>query len=502
MIKFVIPILFVLFVFGCSNKPADDSTRSKLHFTTDSMALDNPVELIHFEHEYLLFYHCSEPELNEKTRALCLAKSKDLIHWDTPNKVQFSKPADEIEVGSIIVDWENSSGYGNELPPFVAFYTADKNSTFHEDGIQKLYLSVSNDRGKNWIPKTDLTISLDNFYHPLSDLKVFWHEETQRWIMLVLTDHEVRIYSSGDLVNWQYESVFGEDVILKIGNWTTLDFFPIQTDSNEKRWVLFISGDKGSPNEGSGIQYFIGDFDGYVFKSLTDKQRWLDNGTDLYAGITLSDYYRDGLPLYMIGKIDSQKDNGLKQSKNEEISFSIPRQLFLNKKLEQYFLSSKPVNLNNVKGKELSPIKDKEIHGEVKLNRLSEFPLEINLSFNLNNRLYLDMAQVFGIRFTSKDGQELDIGYHTLRRYFFIINQHTIGDGSKELDSFNYMPYIIDRESMDIKIIMGEGSIELFAVDGEVSITKKWIGKNDWDEVVLFAEDGKITLNEFVAYHF
>jgi fructan beta-fructosidase len=51
--------------------------------------------------------------------------------------------------------------------------------------------------------------------------------------------------------------------------------------------VLLISINPGAPNGGSGTQYFIGDYDGTHFKTDQKDIKWIDNGADNYAGVTI-----------------------------------------------------------------------------------------------------------------------------------------------------------------------------------------------------------------------
>ncbi|MEJ7677559.1 MAG: hypothetical protein WKG06_06750 [Segetibacter sp.] len=44
----------------------------------------------------------------------------------------------------------------------------------------------------------------------------------------------------------------------------------------------------GGPNGGSATQYFAGDFDGTTFTPYSTDTKWVDYGTDNYAGVTWS----------------------------------------------------------------------------------------------------------------------------------------------------------------------------------------------------------------------
>jgi fructan beta-fructosidase len=486
--KIILAIVLFLSVAGCNrNTSTSEKDLSGIHFSLNRLNLGDPVELLFYDDEYHLFYECEDAE---KRASWGHAKSKDLIHWETMNPSLESEAGEKPGSGSIVIDWNHTSGLGDENPPFVAIYVIEGNHAGDNEGTQTLGVAVSRDQGNSWTKLPEKEIELANSYEPLRDTKIVWHEETQRWIMLVLTGYEVRFYASDDLLNWEYTSVFGEDILLKTGQWTNLDFFPI-----DSQWVLFISGDSGSPNEGSGIQYFVGEFDGYTYQSLDDKQKWLDNGSDLYAGVTHANDLQLNKAPVLIGRIFNQKYESQPNEINHGNTLSFPRELFLKEKYGQHYIASKPIDIEEEIRIAGQVVNDQEVAGELEL-KMPELPFEINLSIDVNNRLYLDMAEAFGIRFSSENGDEMLIGYHALRRYFFISNVRKTEEDPKALDRFEYMPYMIDQPVMDVKIIVDHFSVELFSVDGDVSLTRKLLQPNEWNKLVVFTENGRIKLNE------
>ena len=68
---------------------------------------------------------------------------------------------------------------------------------------------------------------------------------------------------------------------------------PVDGDPARRKWVLVISLNPGGPAGGSGMQYFVGDFDGKTFArdrdARGDAPQWLDYGADFYAGVTYND---------------------------------------------------------------------------------------------------------------------------------------------------------------------------------------------------------------------
>jgi fructan beta-fructosidase len=100
------------------------------------------------------------------------------------------------------------------------------------------------------------------------DPKVFWHEPTGRWIMVVslAVQRKLSLYASPDLKQWTHLSDFGPAGSVE-GIWECPDLFPlaVEGDAGPARWVLLLNVNPGAPAGGSGCQYFVGDFDGTRF---------------------------------------------------------------------------------------------------------------------------------------------------------------------------------------------------------------------------------------------
>src|SRR5690606_13045000 len=90
-----------------------------------------------------------------------------------------------------------------------------------------------------------------------------------------------------DLKSWVRESDFGSEFGAHGGVWECPDLFPLDLDG-KKIWVLLVSINPGAPNGGSGTQYFTGDFDGKTVVPHSTESKWIDYGTDNYAGVTWS----------------------------------------------------------------------------------------------------------------------------------------------------------------------------------------------------------------------
>ena len=205
--------------------------------------------------------------------------SNDLVHWTPqPNAIE-PDALGSIFSGSCVVDKNNTAGFGQGT--VVAFYTS-------AGANQTQSMAYSTDGGKTFTKYAGnpiLTADIPDFRDP----KVFWHEATSRWILILAAGQEMRLYSSENLKNWKYESSFGQEYGNHSGVWECPDLIPFGGSKDEK-WMLVCNINPGGPFGGSATQYFIGNFDGHRFtcESSPKTTKWMDYGKDHYATVTFS----------------------------------------------------------------------------------------------------------------------------------------------------------------------------------------------------------------------
>ncbi|RYD36254.1 MAG: glycoside hydrolase family 32 protein, partial [Verrucomicrobiaceae bacterium] len=187
------------------------------------------------------------------------AVSTDLIHWRELEPAFYEESLDSgTQSGTCVIDYGNTSGLSpdGKNPPMVAFWTR-KDSPSH--GI-----SYSLDRGRTW------TIYPGNpvLVYPERDPKVFWHEKTKRWVMMLYGHDAYHVLTSGNLLDWKDE----ETSVPKSFECPDLFELPVDCDAGDLRWVL-VRGDG---------KYSTGSFDGRAFKEDSE-QRPCDVGPNFYA---------------------------------------------------------------------------------------------------------------------------------------------------------------------------------------------------------------------------
>lgn len=474
---------------GCRPQVASHAQKNEIHFTPEDTQLGAPNSLVIIEGEYHLFYQGFDKNTTGNISTWGHVKSKDLVHWQTIPTTFKRNSNESTGTGSVVVDQDNVSGFGMDNTALLAFYTSEAITPTSENPEHKtIHIALSTDMGTTW-EKTDLSITLHDCPYPVKDPKVFWHAETQSWIMAVLSGYQVRFYASIDFRTWNFMSAFGDEIDEKVGQWTHVEFSQMSLeDSEDKYWVLFVSGDEGSPNGGAGTQYFVGAFDGFQFIPDSHKPKWLDNGTDNYAGVCLTNFFEKDEPSYYLGWMKDDKNN----AKDGE-SYTIARKMSLTQKFNGLYIQSFPVELT---AKQETVIHKKEVTGEVLLNDNFEIPLELNLTFDANNRVYLDFPEVFGLKISNNQNENLVVGYHSLRRYFFIHQTDENDENANEPSQIDYAFYAIDQPTIQLKVIIDTTSIEVFAANGLIAMTKNIPPLKGKQHITLFAEKGKIKLLE------
>ena len=171
--------------------------------------MNDPNGLVYYQGEYHMFYQYNPLGQVWGNMSWGHAISRDLVHWtELPVAIRFDEQA-HIFSGSVVVDKDNTSGFGTEEnPPMVAIYSAAEQPGY----AQSQALAYSLDRGRTWTKYAGNPV-LDHPDPDFRDPKVFWYEPTQRWIMplALAIQRKIQFYSSPNLKDWTLEGEFGPE---------------------------------------------------------------------------------------------------------------------------------------------------------------------------------------------------------------------------------------------------------------------------------------------------
>jgi fructan beta-fructosidase len=291
-----ITLLATILLYSCSQtnqNQADtkpEQYRPQFHFSPKAHWINDPNGMIYYKGTYHLFYQYHPESSVWGPMHWGHTTSKDMVHWEEQPIALYPDSLGYIFSGSAVVDVNNTSGFGkNGQVPLVAIFTHHnpKLEKIKPEQTQYQSLAYSLDEGKTWTKYARNPVLKNPGITDFRDPKVRWYEPKKKWILTLAAKDRVAIYSSPDLKTWSKESDFGSDAGAHGGVWECPDLFPLKHNGKDV-WVLIVNINPGGPNKGSAAQYFLGDFDGKNFKAYSKQTKWLDYGTDNYAGVTFS----------------------------------------------------------------------------------------------------------------------------------------------------------------------------------------------------------------------
>ncbi|MBB2186658.1 glycoside hydrolase family 32 protein [Gluconacetobacter liquefaciens] len=284
-----------------AQEPATPQWRPALHFSPAEHWMNDPNGPFFLDGTYHLFYQYNPAGMVWGPMSWGHATSTDLLHWHEESVAIRSTPNEDIFSGTVVYDSQNRSGLGsNATPPLLAFHTSVfHGDPAHPDDTQAQSLSYSLDGGAHWQAyEHNPILTLEPESRQFRDPSVVWYPQGQCWIMTtVVADAQlVKFYRSTDLLHWSFLSDFQPSGYRKPGMlWEMPLLIPLSLDGNphDPRWVMIVSVNPWSIAGGSGVQYFVGRFDGTRFTpdalppdgSDPSAYAWLDHGADQYATI-------------------------------------------------------------------------------------------------------------------------------------------------------------------------------------------------------------------------
>lgn len=488
--------------------------RPQIHFSPPANWMNDPNGMVFFEGEYHLFYQYYPDSNVWGPMHWGHAVSKDLVQWEHLPIALYPDSLGYIFSGSVVVDRNNSSGFGKDgKAPLIAIYTYH-NMAGEKAGrtdFQYQGIAYSNDRGRTWtkyagnpvIPNKD---AIRDFRDP----KVIFDARSQRWIMVFAAYDHVKFWASKDLKNWTHLSDFGKEWGNHGGVWECPDLFPMLVDGSEPlRWVLLVSINPGAPNGGSGTQYFVGDFDGKTFlpdhtflaASRNGNAVWLDHGRDNYAGVTWSDVLaKDGRRLFL-GWMSNWDYAQVVPTTVWRSAMTLPRALSLRQTGEGYRLFSQPVReLEKLRGAS-QVLRSQSVAETLPLTLptpRSEGLLEVMLEFDPG-----DAAEAnFGVEFSNAKGESYRIGYDARNKQFYS-DRTKAGDAAfseKFAEGIHKAPRVATDRPVRFHLFLDVASSELFADNGATVMTDVFFPATPFDRVSLYSENGAVRLTTGKVY--
>ncbi len=469
-------------VYAQTGSEYDEPYRPQYHFSPPANWINDPNGLVYYEGEYHLFYQHHPDGLKWGPMHWGHAVSPDLVRWTNLPIALYPDAIGQIWSGGAVADVENTSGLvpGGGL---VAIFS------YHD---QSQGVAYSTDKGRTWSMYAKNPV-LPAVGKDFRDPKVFWYEPAQQWVMVIAAGDRAQIYRSPNLLNWRLASEFGED--MPLGLWEVPDLFPFTVDGQEK-WVLLASLG-GAPAGGSGVRYFIGEFDGTTFTADSlNEPLWLDYGPDNYAGTTWNDV-PDGRRIY-IGWMNNWMYGQDIPTMPWRGAMTIPRELSLRNTAHGLRLMQAPAaELEALRGDRHSWADERITSDRNLVADVRGTTLEIIAEFELE----AGAETVFGFQVLS-DGEQFTSAAYDARAGQMFVSRFNSGETgfNSNFAGFYQTPLTPVENRVRMRIFVDRSSVEVFGNDGEGVISAQAFPPEGADQLALFANSGVVRLVSLDVY--
>ncbi|RRB04985.1 glycoside hydrolase family 32 protein [Larkinella rosea] len=457
--------------------------RPRYHFSPKAHWMNDPNGMVYYKGTYHLFYQYYPDGSTWGPMHWGHATSKDMVRWEEQPIALYPDRLGYIFSGSAVVDVNNTSGFGKAgQPPLVAIFT------HHDPVLEKQKtgkhetqsLAYSLDEGKTWTKYAGNPVLPNPGISDFRDPKVRWFEPQKKWIMTLATKDRITFYSSPNLKTWSRESDFGRDRGAHGGVWECPDLLPL-THNGKPVWVLIVNINPGAPNGGSGTQYFVGDFDGKTFKPYTDKTKWMDYGTDNYAGVTFAN---TGDRTILMGWMSNWQYAGVVPTAPWRSATTVPRTLGLREVNKELFLTSEPVEELDVLNGEPISMKNRKVENRYELTTQNETGL-----FRLD--LKAPNPTDFAIVLANDRGNEVEIGYEKTANAYYIDRTQSGKTGfEKGFGKRHIAPRLSTDSTLSLTLLVDVASVELFADGGLTVMTDIFFPDKDLTRLFIKSARG------------
>lgn len=432
--------------------------RPAYHFSPKYGWMNDPNGMVYHDGKYHLFYQYNPYASVWGNMHWGHAVSDDLNKWEHQPVAITPDTLGAIFSGSAVIDKDNTAGFGHNA--MIAIYTS-------AGDMQTQSIAYSLDNGLTFIKYEKNPVLSNTDIVDFRDPKVFWHKASQKWIMSLATSQTITFYGSKNLKEWEKLSEFGVGLGAHGGVWECPDLFPLAYNGQTK-WVLFVSINPGGPNGGSATQYFIGDFDGTMFKA--DKlphPLWLDYGRDNYAGVTWNDA-PDNRRIF-IGWMSNWDYANQVPTVNFKSVSTLPRELRLVHNGKHLVVGNSPVKEITGLRNESKKMQDIQVESTYTIDKLLD---KNDGAYEVEMTLEAGSTERFGFTLENRRREELKYSFN-LKDGELLTDRSKSGvtDFSEKFAPEVIKAPLVKKNTYKIRLFIDNASSELFINDGELVST-------------------------------
>lgn len=461
--------------------------KPSFHFSPDYGWMNDPNGMVYQDGIYHLCFQYNPYGSTWENMSWGHATTKDLITWKHEPDALHGDGFGGMFSGGAVVDKFNSAGFGKDA--IITFYT--------NAGIGQVQcIAYSLDNGKSFTKYENnpvLTSPIADFRDP----KVFWHEDTKRWIMILAVDQHMEIFTSQNLKNWEYASSFGEKEGAHGGVWECPDLIELPIEgTDKKKWVLICNINPGGPFGGSATQYFVGQFDGKTFINDSPyKTKWMDYGKDYYATVTWANAPENRC--IALGWMSNWQYANQVPTQQFRSATSIPRDLVLFQENGEVYLKSIIVKELEQFVKSGDVIKDIEVKSEYEMRN---FLLGKEAAYSIDLKMAVNDADIVGLTLFNNRNEEITL-YFDIREREFRMSRAKSGitrfDPSETFEHETIAPLYGDTVQLSLRILVDTCSIEIFGNGGKFTMTNLIFPEEPYNNIRFFSKGGAYLVETF-----
>ena len=466
----------------------NETYRPQFHFSPEYGWMNDPNGMVYLDGEYHLFYQYNPYGTKWQNMHWGHAVSTDLNSWTYLPTAIAPDSLGAIFSGSAVIDVNNTAGFGKNA--MVAIYTS-------AGRVQSQSIAYSTDKGRTFTKYEGNPVIPNPGIPDFRDPKVFWHNESNQWIMSLATKQTITFYGSANLKSWTRLSEFGDGIGSHGGVWECPDLIPL-TYNGKTKWVLIVSINPGGPNGGSATQYFIGDFDGKTFRAdALPYPLWMDYGRDNYAGVTWSNIpENDGRKIFMGWMSNWDYANNV-PTKNFRSAMTVARELKIANNGKHLVVSNYPVSETKTLRALESAKKDVVVEKEVVLSNLldkNKGTYEIEMTLKPQN------AGIFGFMLQNSKNEELEFRFD-MTTGFFSIHRHKSGlvDFEGRFAAGMNAP-LVKKDAYKVRVLVDKASAEIFINEGELALTTIFFPTEVMNKLKFYTKEGKFSAEHIKIY--
>lgn len=472
-----------------------EAYRPQFHFTPPEKWMNDPNGLVYHQGVYHLFYQYYPEDIVWGPMHWGHAISKDMVHWENKPISLFPDEHGYIFSGSAVVDTNNSSGFGTkDNPPLVAIFTYHDTAgeKAGKDDFQTQGIAYSLDNGDTWVKYEGNPVIKNSGFRDFRDPKVFWNQKANNWTMLLVAGDHLQIWQSPDLKQWAMVSDFGKEQGAHGGVWECPDMFSLKVEGTDmEKWVLLISINPGAPNGGSGTQYFIGDFDGKTFTSDQKEHKWIDWGTDNYAGVTYNNTPNNDR--IFIGWMSNWAYAQETPTEKWRSAMTLPRKLALRRINDSIALINYPLD-------SFDKIRVPGTKEEISIDPKSDKALSFD-HFNSSEVKFKTTSRAFTLDFENDLGETLNLMLDGHNQKF-VLDRSKSGKTAFDEDfaeNVQAMPVPnLPTGEYEVRILMDWSSVEIFINSGQYVMTAQVFPHKNYKTLVISnPSEVELELEEF-----